>query len=59
MQKYQNVLKGMGAVMDGTLLETNARIKEEGRIEGRKRRASKYFLPYQSRYIQGRGTEAC
>ncbi len=35
-KKYQNVVKGMGEVMGGTLLETNARrIKNEGRTEGR------------------------
>ena len=35
-KKYQNVVKGMGEVMGGTLLETNARrIKDEGRTEGR------------------------
>ena len=35
-KKYQNVVKGMGEVMGGTLLETNARrIKDEGRAEGR------------------------
>ena len=35
-KKYQNVVKGMGEVMGGTLLETNARrIKNEGMTEGR------------------------
>ncbi len=34
-KKYQNVVKGMGEVMGGTLLETNARrIKNEGMTEG-------------------------
>ena len=35
-KKYQNVLKGVNAIMGGPLLETNARrIKNEGRAEGR------------------------
>lgn len=33
-KKYQNVVKGMGDVMGGALLETNARrIKNEGKVE--------------------------
>ena len=44
-KKYQNVVKGMGEVMGGTLLETNARrIKDEGRIEGQEEKGIQVFL---------------
>lgn len=44
-KKYQNILKGMGEVMGGALLETNARkIKNEGRVEGLAEKGIKVFL---------------
>ena len=48
-KKYQNAVKGMGEVMGGTLLETNARrIKNEGmtkgRLEGQEEKGIQVFL---------------
>ena len=41
----QEIVKGMGEVMGGTLLETNARrIKDEGRLEGQEEKGIKVFL---------------
>lgn len=44
-KKYQNVVKGVGKVMGGALLETNARrIKNEGIAEGIAEKGIKIFL---------------
>ena len=44
-KKYEKVVEGMGEVMGGALLETNARkIKNEGRAEGQEEKGMKVFL---------------